>query len=48
LVTTSNEPAFTARLTALAKQPELLDEIAGMNIGKVKKEAIGVYRLRTP
>ena len=47
-VTTSNEPAFTARLAALSKQPELLEEIAGMNIGRVKKETIGVYRLRTP
>jgi 4-amino-4-deoxy-L-arabinose transferase-like glycosyltransferase len=48
LVTASNEPAFTARLAALSKQPELLDEVAGMNIGRVKKEVIGVYRLRTP
>jgi 4-amino-4-deoxy-L-arabinose transferase-like glycosyltransferase len=48
LVTTSKEPAFAARLAALSKQPELLEQIAGMNIGKVKKEDIGVYRLRTP
>jgi 4-amino-4-deoxy-L-arabinose transferase-like glycosyltransferase len=48
LVTTSNEPAFIAKLAAVSKQPELLEQIPGMNIGKVRKEDIGVYRLRTP
>ena len=48
LVTTSNEAAFSAKLAALSKQAKLLEEIAGMNIGKVKKDAIGVYSLRTP
>jgi 4-amino-4-deoxy-L-arabinose transferase-like glycosyltransferase len=48
LVTTSNEPAFSAKLAALSKQAQLLEEVAGMNIGKVKKDAIGVYSLRTP
>ncbi|MFY9839901.1 MAG: glycosyltransferase family 39 protein [Xanthobacteraceae bacterium] len=48
LVTTNDEPAFIAKLAALSKQPELLEQIPGMNIGKVRKEEIGVYRLRTP
>ena len=48
LVTTNDEPAFNAKLAALSKQPELLEQIPGMNIGKVRKEDIGVYRLRTP
>ena len=48
LVTTNNEPAFIAKLAAASKQPELLEQIPGMNIGKVRKEDIGVYRLRTP
>jgi 4-amino-4-deoxy-L-arabinose transferase-like glycosyltransferase len=48
LVTTNNEPAFIAKLAAVSKQPELLEQIPGMNIGKVRKEDIGVYRLRTP
>jgi 4-amino-4-deoxy-L-arabinose transferase-like glycosyltransferase len=48
LVTSSNEPAFSTELAALSKQAELLEQIAGMNIGKVKKEDIGVYRLRRP
>jgi 4-amino-4-deoxy-L-arabinose transferase-like glycosyltransferase len=48
LVTTSNEPAFNTTLAALSKQAELLEQIAGMNIGKVRKEDIGVYHLRTP
>jgi 4-amino-4-deoxy-L-arabinose transferase-like glycosyltransferase len=48
LVTTSNEPAFSTKLAALSKQAQLLEEVAGMNIGKVKKDAIGVYSLRTP
>jgi hypothetical protein len=48
LVTTSERAAFTAKLAALSKQAVLVEQVAGMNIGKVKKEAIGVYRLRTP
>ncbi len=48
LVTTANEPAFTAKLAALSKQAALVEQIPGMNIGKVRKEDIGVYRLRTP
>jgi 4-amino-4-deoxy-L-arabinose transferase-like glycosyltransferase len=48
LVTTNDEPAFIAKLAAVSKQPELLEQIPGMNIGKVRKEDIGVYRLRTP
>jgi 4-amino-4-deoxy-L-arabinose transferase-like glycosyltransferase len=48
LVTTNDEPAFIAKLAAVAKQPELLEQIPAMNIGKVRKEDIGVYRLRTP
>jgi 4-amino-4-deoxy-L-arabinose transferase-like glycosyltransferase len=48
LVTTNDEPAFIAELAAVSKQPELLEQIPGMNIGKVRKEDIGVYRLRTP
>jgi 4-amino-4-deoxy-L-arabinose transferase-like glycosyltransferase len=48
LVTTTDEPAFIAKLAALSKQPELLEQIPGMNIGKVRKEDIGVYCLRTP
>jgi 4-amino-4-deoxy-L-arabinose transferase-like glycosyltransferase len=48
LVTTNNQPAFIAKLAAASKQPELLEQIPGMNIGKVRKEDIGVYRLRTP
>ena len=48
LVTTTDEPAFIAKLAALSQQAELLEQIAGMNIGKVRKEDIGVYRLRTP
>jgi hypothetical protein len=47
LVTTNDEPAFIAKLAAVSKQPELLEQIPGMNIGKVRKEDIGVYRLRT-
>jgi 4-amino-4-deoxy-L-arabinose transferase-like glycosyltransferase len=46
LVTMSQEPAFTARLAALSKQAELTEQVAGMNIGKVKKDSISVYRLR--
>ena len=46
LVTMSEAPAFTARLAALSKQAELIEQVAGMNIGKVKKDSIGVYRLR--
>jgi 4-amino-4-deoxy-L-arabinose transferase-like glycosyltransferase len=48
LITTANQPAFSARIAALSKQAELVEQIPGMNIGKVKKEDIGVYRLRTP
>ena len=48
LVTTKNEPAFIAKLAAVSKQAELLEQIPGMNIGKVRKEDISVYRLRTP
>ena len=48
LVTTNNEPAFIAELAGVSKRPELLEQIPGMNIGKVRKEDIGVYRLRTP
>jgi 4-amino-4-deoxy-L-arabinose transferase-like glycosyltransferase len=48
LVTTNEEQAFIARLAAVSKQPELLEQIPGMNIGKVRNENIGVYRLRTP
>ena len=48
LVTTNDEPAFIAKLAGLSKQPELLEQIPGMNIGKVRREDIGVYRLRTP
>jgi 4-amino-4-deoxy-L-arabinose transferase-like glycosyltransferase len=48
LVTTSNEPAFVARLAAVSKQPELQEKIPGMNIGKVRKEDIDVYRLQSP
>jgi 4-amino-4-deoxy-L-arabinose transferase-like glycosyltransferase len=48
LVTTNDEPAFIATLGGLSKQPELLEQIPGMNIGKVRKEDIGVYGLRTP
>jgi hypothetical protein len=48
LITTNDEPAFIATLAGLSKQPELLEQIPGMNIGKVRKEDIGVYRLRTP
>lgn len=48
LVTTSYKPAFSATLAALSKQAERVESVAGMNIGSVKKEDIGVYRLRTP
>jgi 4-amino-4-deoxy-L-arabinose transferase-like glycosyltransferase len=48
LVTMDDEPAFIAKLAAVSKQPKLLEQIPGMNIGKVRKEDIGVYRLRTP
>ena len=48
LVTTNDEPAFIAKLAAVSKQPELLEQIPGMNIGKVRKEDIDVYRLQTP
>jgi 4-amino-4-deoxy-L-arabinose transferase-like glycosyltransferase len=48
LVTTDNQPAFTAKLATVSKQPELLEQVPGMNIGRVRKEDIGVYRLRTP
>jgi 4-amino-4-deoxy-L-arabinose transferase-like glycosyltransferase len=48
LVTTNDEPAFIATLAGLSKRPELLEQIPGMNIGKVRKEEIGVYRLPTP
>src|SRR5262249_7155699 len=44
LVTTNNEPAFIAELAGVSKRPELLEQIPGMNIGKVRKEDIGVYR----
>ena len=48
LVTEPQHAAFMATLAGLSRQAELLDHVAGMNIGGVGKADIGVYRLRTP
>jgi 4-amino-4-deoxy-L-arabinose transferase-like glycosyltransferase len=48
LVTEPQQAAFMATLAVLSRQAELLDHVAGMNIGRVGKADIGVYRLRTP
>jgi hypothetical protein len=48
LVTEPEEAAFMATLATLSRQAELLDHVAGMNVGRVGKADIGVYRLRTP
>ncbi len=48
LVTEPEEAAFMATLAALSRQAEVLDHVAGMNVGRVGKADIGVYRLRTP
>jgi 4-amino-4-deoxy-L-arabinose transferase-like glycosyltransferase len=48
LVTEPEEAAFRATLAALSTQAELLDHVAGMNVGRVGKADIGVYRLRAP
>jgi hypothetical protein len=47
-VTESEDAPFTATLAGLSRQAELLDRVAGMNVGRVGKADIGVYRLRTP
>jgi hypothetical protein len=47
LVTEPEKAAFMATLAALSRQTELLDRVAGMNVGRVGKADIGVYRLRT-
>jgi 4-amino-4-deoxy-L-arabinose transferase-like glycosyltransferase len=48
LVTEPEEAAFITTLAGLSRQAELLDRVAGMNVGRVGKADIGVYRLRTP
>ena len=48
LVTEPEKAAFMATLAGLSRQAKLLDRVAGMNVVRVDKADIGVYRLRSP
>jgi 4-amino-4-deoxy-L-arabinose transferase-like glycosyltransferase len=46
LVTEREEPAFLAEIAKLGREAELAERVNGLNIGKVGRESVGVYRLR--
>jgi 4-amino-4-deoxy-L-arabinose transferase-like glycosyltransferase len=48
LVTAAYEAPFNVAMASLSKRAELLERVEGMNIGRVRKEYIGVYRLASP
>jgi 4-amino-4-deoxy-L-arabinose transferase-like glycosyltransferase len=48
LIAEPENAAFIATLAKLSRQAELLDQVAGMNLGRVGTADISVYRLRSP